>query len=91
MPLSGFCPQLLAHRIYVACVTQGCSASLRLFGLMEQEQIGRDHDSAESGDEDTGDDGRYLGDKVGIRHVLLFRPKSQKVLRARTSWPALAC
>ncbi|KAL8453089.1 hypothetical protein Emed_000959 [Eimeria media] len=30
--------RLLAHRIYVTCVSQGCSASLRPFGLMEQAQ-----------------------------------------------------
>ncbi|KAL8428234.1 hypothetical protein Efla_005336 [Eimeria flavescens] len=50
--------RLLAHRIYIACVSQGCSASLRPFGLMEQAQIAR-VDGADQSDEEeaVGSDG----------------------------------
>ncbi|CDI81401.1 hypothetical protein EAH_00021550 [Eimeria acervulina] len=42
--------RLLAHRIYVACVTQGCSAGMRPFGLMEQDQGGDPNGDGPNGD-----------------------------------------
>ncbi|CDI86473.1 Apicomplexan-conserved protein Pf 23619083 and Py 23490592 low complexity 1667 aa, related [Eimeria praecox] len=46
--------RLLAHRIYVACVAQGCSAGLRPFGLMEQEAVGSDGDDAKGSSKHPG-------------------------------------
>lgn len=62
-------PQLLAHRIYVACVAQGCSTSLRPFGLMEQQQIARVDASAESDEDETKEDERLLKHKVGSHPI----------------------
>ncbi|CDJ47230.1 hypothetical protein, conserved [Eimeria brunetti] len=57
--------RLLAHRIYVACVAQGCSEGLRPFGLMEHEQAeGSDGDDAK-GVNSNSEYARDIGGSIG--------------------------
>lgn len=70
-------PQLLAHRIYVACVAQGCSAGLRPFGLMERDQV-------DDSDGDESNEGGKLPEyKVNIRH---FPTRRYRVKFVHTSF-----
>ncbi|KAL8275846.1 hypothetical protein Esti_000409 [Eimeria stiedai] len=57
--------RLLAHRIYITCVSQGCSTSLRLFGLMEQAQT-TGEDACDQTDDDRDEDRKRLTSNTHI-------------------------